>query len=135
METMASLRDDGMPVITADGVVRFVIGTALTFSSLTTSLWISRAHLHHRPTWLVAVGVGIGAVLLCLVLLWNRSSFGPHILDLLVAAGLIAAGLFVVKEVAAMAQQTAGHDVFLWVLVGVDVLGFLLVYSLGNYPD
>ncbi|MGW6281843.1 hypothetical protein [Kribbella sp. NPDC055071] len=132
---MASLRDDGMPVITTDGVVRFVIGTALTFSSLTTSLWISRAHLHHQPAWLVAVGVGVGAVLLCLVLLWNRSSFGPYILDLLVAAGLIAAGLFVVKEVAAMAKLTAGKDVFLWVLVGVDLLGFVLVYSLGNYPD
>lgn len=135
MGCMASLRDDGMPVITVDGVVRFVIGTVLTFVSLTTSLWIARAHLHHRPTWLVAVGVGLGAVLLCLGLLANRSSLGPFALDLLVAAGLIAAGLFALKEVAAMAHQTAGKDVFSWSLLVVDAIGFLLVYSLGNYPD
>ena len=132
---MASLRDDGMPVITADGVLRFAIGTVLTFVSLTTALWMARAHLHHRPTWLVAVGVGIGAVLLCLGLLANRSALGPFIVDLLVAAGLIAGGLFAVSEVAAMAHQTPGKDVFAWALVFADAVGFLLVYSIGNYPD
>ncbi|WP_427885046.1 hypothetical protein ACQHIV_22970 [Kribbella sp. GL6] len=129
------MREDGMPVITADGVFRFALGTFLTFASLTTALWIARTHLHHRPTWPVAVGTGLGAALLCLGLLWNRSWFGPFFVDLLIAAGLIVAGVFALKEVGESAKQTPGSHLFLWILLGADFVGFLLVYSLGNYPD
>ena len=133
---MVSVRGDGMPVITPDGLIRFWIGTAVTFASVTTSLWIARAHLHHRPTWLVAIAVGLGAVALALVLRWNRTAGGPYFIDLLVAAGLVAAGVFAVIETGAWAKQTPGNDVLLWLLPVANLLfGFGFVFSLGNYPD
>jgi hypothetical protein len=55
--------------------------------SLITSLWIARSYLHHL-TWLVAVGVGLGAAVLCVILLVNRSYDGPYLFDLVVAVGL-----------------------------------------------
>jgi hypothetical protein len=125
-----------MPIITPDGVVRFWIGTVVTFASVTTSLWVARAHLHHRPSWLVAVAVGLGTVGLALVLRWNRTANGPYFIDLLVAAGLVVAGFYAAAETGAWAQQTPGHDVLLWLLpVANFFFGFLFVFSIGNYPE
>jgi hypothetical protein len=110
-------------VITLAGLVRFWIGAVATFAISLALAWIAG-----RPLWGLAIGGG--AFLLCLLLLWNRSWNGPYILDLVVAAGLIAGVVLLLLH-----PPGAHLRVWLWTLLGLYFLAFLLVFSLGDYPD
>jgi hypothetical protein len=105
------------------------MGTVLMVAGLTTVLWVSRSALHQPVPWLVAIGAGLGALLLCVVLLASRSLSWPFAIDVLVALGLGVGVLFSLLEV------TRLGGFWLWVLFGLEVLAFGLIYSLGDYPD
>lgn len=122
-------------VITEDGLIRFWLGTVLLLCCSTPALWVARSYLDGSVPWLMALGVGAGSVALCVLLLVNRSADGPYIGDLVVAAGLLCAGLFVLSTVTAAAAKAGAGNFWLFVVGSVELLGFALVFSLGDYPD
>lgn len=118
-------------MITLGGLIRFWCGAVLIGVSGTVMFGMVLAQ-HHRPhAWLIAAGAGTGCLLLCLLLLVSRVSDWPQPTELPTYAGLIG-GVFYGLVKAGLDRTTSG-----WLIVPIAayILGFILIYSLGDYED
>jgi len=130
-------------VITRAGLVRFWIGTVLIVLCTVVALGAARTAADEPLPWLIAIGAGLVGLALCVGLWRRRVAQEPDAMrvdlpryepvSVIVAIGLLADLLFVAVELYNLTSAHRLDTFWVWPPMVILFVGFLLVFSLGDY--